>query len=62
MGDLPAAIGNPARRALAAVGITTLAQVAECTEARLLAMHGVGPKAARILRETLRTSGRSLAE
>ncbi|MGK8491526.1 hypothetical protein [Nocardia asiatica] len=62
VGDLPAAIGNPARRALAAVGITTLAQVAECTEARLLAMHGVGPKAVRILCETLRTSGRSLAE
>ncbi|WP_174184316.1 hypothetical protein [Nocardia barduliensis] len=62
VGDLPTAIGNPARRALAAVGITTLARVAESTEAQLLAMHGVGPKAVRVLREALRSSGRSLAE
>ncbi|MEU4616831.1 hypothetical protein [Streptomyces umbrinus] len=49
VGDLPRAIGNPATRALANVGITTLAQVAEMSEAELLAMHGVGPKAVRLL-------------
>lgn len=53
VGDLPKAIGGPATRALAGAGITTLAQVAELTDAELLAMHGVGPKAVRILREAL---------
>ncbi|QKG21034.1 MmcQ/YjbR family DNA-binding protein [Actinomadura verrucosospora] len=53
VGDLPKAIGGPATRALAGAGITTLAQVAALTDAELLAMHGVGPKAVRILREAL---------
>ncbi|MFC6883673.1 MULTISPECIES: hypothetical protein [Actinomadura] len=53
VGDLPKAIGSPATRALTGAGITTLAQVAELTDAELLAMHGVGPKAVRLLREAL---------
>ncbi|MEV4038462.1 hypothetical protein [Streptomyces umbrinus] len=57
VGDLPRAIGNPATRALANVGITTLAQVAEMSEAELLAMHGVGPKAVRLLGEALGAAG-----
>jgi hypothetical protein len=51
VGDLPKAIGAPATRALASAGITTLAQVAALSEAELLAMHGVGPKAVRLLKE-----------
>lgn len=51
VGDLPRAIGSPATRALHAAGITTLAHTAERTDAELLALHGVGPKAVRILRE-----------
>ncbi|QQM46052.1 hypothetical protein [Streptomyces liliifuscus] len=57
VGDLPRAIGGPATRALANVGITTLAQVAELSEAELLAMHGVGPKAVRLLGEALVATG-----
>ena len=53
VGDLPKAIGRPATQALVSAGITTLAQVAELTDAELLAMHGVGPKAVRILGEAL---------
>ncbi|WP_274910617.1 helix-hairpin-helix domain-containing protein [Streptomyces sp. WZ-12] len=53
VGDLPKAIGGPATRALASAGISTLAQIAELTDAELLALHGVGPKAVRILREAL---------
>ncbi|MCZ2262138.1 hypothetical protein IRJ14_06020, partial [Isoptericola sp. QY 916] len=49
--DLPAAIGRPATRALAGAGVTTLADVAARTDAELLALHGVGPRAVRILRE-----------
>lgn len=60
-GDLPRAIGRPATRALGNAGITTLDQVAAMPEAELLALHGMGPKAVRILRETLAETGRSLA-
>ena len=49
-GDLPA-IGRPATRALAGAGITTLDQVATHPRAELLALHGVGPRAIRILGE-----------
>jgi hypothetical protein len=54
VGDLPAAIGRPATRALAGARITTLHDVARLSDAELLALHGVGPKAVRILRESLR--------
>ena len=54
--DLPA-IGAPATRALAAEGIVSLAGVAERSEAELLALHGVGPRALRILREHLAAAG-----
>jgi len=50
--DLPT-IGRPATEALALRGITTLDQVAEHTEEELLSLHGVGPKAIRILGEAL---------
>ncbi|MGI5269126.1 hypothetical protein ACQEUU_08255 [Nonomuraea sp. CA-218870] len=52
-GDLPKAIGRPATRALVGAGITTLDQVARLSDAELGALHGVGPKAVRILREAL---------
>lgn len=52
IGDLPA-IGRPATSALLAAGITRLEQVAQIGDAELLALHGVGPKAVRILRRAL---------
>ncbi|UFU02295.1 helix-hairpin-helix domain-containing protein [Ruania suaedae] len=58
--DLPA-IGKPATRALAAAGITTMEQVAALSETELLAMHGVGPKAVRILGDVLTERGLSQA-
>lgn len=57
--DLPK-IGNPATRALEAAGIVRLDQVAEHTAAELLALHGFGPKALRILREALAERGLDL--
>jgi len=51
--DLPAKIGKPATRSLAAEGVTSLDQVAKWSEVRLLQLHGVGPKAIRILRDEL---------
>ena len=50
-------ISQPAQRALAAAGIKTLAQLAKRTEADLLALHGVGPKAITILKPILKTKG-----
>jgi len=55
--DLPW-IGRPARAALAVAGVTRRADLASWTERDLLALHGVGPKAVRLLRE----AGVALAE
>jgi len=58
-GDLPAAIGRPATRALAGAGWTTLAELERHTETEVAALHGVGPKAVRILAEALAERGAS---
>jgi predicted flap endonuclease-1-like 5' DNA nuclease len=58
---LPSGIGAPATRALEAAGWTTLEQVAGHTRADLLALHGVGPKAVRVLAEALDAHGLALA-
>jgi predicted flap endonuclease-1-like 5' DNA nuclease len=50
-------IGNPATNALAVVGVTTLEQVTEWREKDMLKLHGVGPKAIRILKEALAEKG-----
>lgn len=50
--DLPK-IAAPARRALDAADIHTLAELARHTEAEIAAMHGMGPKALATLREAL---------
>ncbi len=54
---LPREIGGPATGALAGVGIESLEQLTALTEEELLGIHGVGPKAVRILRETLAERG-----
>ncbi|MFC7374996.1 MULTISPECIES: helix-hairpin-helix domain-containing protein [unclassified Brachybacterium] len=53
VGDLPDALGKTAPRELQAAGIDSLEKVSRRTEADLLAIHGVGPKAIRILAEAL---------
>ena len=50
------AIGAPARRALSSAGLTTWDAVDAASDADLLALHGFGPKALRLLRE--RPAGR----
>jgi DNA-directed RNA polymerase alpha subunit len=59
--DLPN-IGAPATRALAAAGYTTLSQLTGVRERELLALHGVGPKAVRLLREALAERGLRFAD
>lgn len=46
-------MGKPALRALTAAGITRLSHVAARSDDELLALHGVGPKAVRLLRAAL---------
>lgn len=53
-------IGAPAFRALDVIGITYLKQLTKYTEQDLLNLHGVGPKAVGILKETLKQKGFSL--
>ena len=55
-------IGNPARSALAEAGITRLGQLTKISEKELLKLHGVGPKATRLLREALAIRGLSFAQ
>jgi hypothetical protein len=54
-------IGAPATRALTLAGYTRLSQLTKVSEAELLKLHGVGPKAIRILRQTLAETGASFA-
>ena len=58
--DLPKGIGAPATRALTGAGYSRLDQLAGVPADDLLALHGVGPKAIRILSEALHERGKSL--
>lgn len=57
VGDLPDAIGKTAARELAYHGIDSLEKLASHSKKELLAIHGVGPKAIRILGEALAAKG-----
>ena len=56
--DLPK-LASPAQRALAAAGITRLAQLTRMSEAELQQLHGIGPNAIRTLRHALQEKGLS---
>jgi hypothetical protein len=60
-GRLPR-IGAPATRALAARGITRLADLTHHRSEDLLDLHGVGPKAIRLLRAALAEQGMSFTD
>lgn len=55
-------IGSPATRALEAAGYTNLKQLTKLTEAELGQLHGMGPKALRILSEALKAEGLSFKQ
>ena len=57
---LPGNIGAPATRALTTAGYTELGQLAGVPAAELRKLHGVGPKALRLLQEALERQGMSL--
>jgi hypothetical protein len=60
IGDLPP-LGRPANSALLQAGITTLEQVAAHPSGQLLALHGVGPRAIRLLEAALAERGLGFA-
>jgi len=54
----PAGLSGPALRALSQAGIRSMAQLAQRTEQDVAALHGMGPKGVRILKEALASQGR----
>lgn len=54
---LPKGIGQPATRAFALAGFTSLESIAGASRSHLIALHGVGPKAIRVLQEALESRG-----
>jgi hypothetical protein len=59
--EFPSGVAQPALRALAGAGVTRLDQLTRKTEAELLALHGMGPKALGLLRAALAARGKSFA-
>jgi hypothetical protein len=60
--DLPAGIGRPAHRALAAARYTRLDHLAGRSARELLKLHGMGPKAVGRIRAALAERRQSLAD
>ena len=56
----PRGIGAPATRALEQAGYNDLTQLADVPVAELRRLHGVGPKALRLIREALEQRGMAL--
>ena len=56
----PGGVSGPALRALARAGVRSLSDLVKWTEDELVALHGVGPKALRILKDALERQGRHL--
>jgi predicted flap endonuclease-1-like 5' DNA nuclease len=59
--EFPVSLGKVARRELAVHGITRFDQLTTFTASDLLQIHGVGPKAVRILAEELDARGQRFA-
>jgi predicted flap endonuclease-1-like 5' DNA nuclease len=55
--EFPVSLGKVARRELALHGITRFDQLTSFTATDLLKVHGVGPKAVRVLAEELVARG-----
>jgi hypothetical protein len=58
--DFPKGIGAPATRALTGAGYSNLDALAGVPVSELKKLHGVGPRALRMLQEALEETGRSL--
>lgn len=59
--DLPTGLAKPAQRALTAAGYLRLEQFTKLSEAEVLQLHGMGPKALDQIRQALVAKGLSFA-
>lgn len=57
--DFPEKIGAPALRGLHGAKLTKLSMLTKYTEKEMRALHGVGPKAIRLLKDALRKEGKT---
>lgn len=57
--DLPPGLAAPARRALDSAGIARLEQLARHSQVEVERLHGIGPKAIKLLRRALAARGLS---
>ncbi|NDV01496.1 hypothetical protein [Pseudoroseicyclus tamaricis] len=62
MSDWPNGVAAPARRALAAAGVTGLEDLTGWREEDLAQLHGMGPKALAALKGALAEKGLTLRE
>lgn len=60
--DFPKGLSKPAQRALTQAGYVRLDQLADVSEAELLKLHGMGPKALELIRNALAEKGKSFPE
>ncbi len=60
--DLPGELARPAKRALAEAGYSRLEQFTEVSEAEVMKLHGMGPKAMGQIRRALAERGQSFAD
>jgi hypothetical protein len=54
-------MSKPATRALVAIGVEWLEQLSGRSERELAGLHGMGPKALRVIRDALEERGEGLA-
>jgi hypothetical protein len=59
--DLPAKLASPARRALVGAGYLRLEQLTQVSQAELMRLHGMGPKALGQLRQAMAEKGLAFA-
>ena len=59
--EWPKGVAKPAQRALVSAGFSELTQLTKISEAELLKLHGMGPKAIRYLGEALAEQGLAFA-
>ena len=62
VGDLPIGLSQPAIRALASVGVTSLEHLTKFSEAEITQLHGMGPNGIKQLHSALDAKGLSFAD
>jgi hypothetical protein len=60
--DLPVKLAQPARRALAGIGVQSLEQLTRFSETEIKRLHGIGPNALAQLQRALAENGLSFAD